>query len=200
MATTVPAGRAHLPLLPLVAPALLTQHLGCLPGAGSALHGPCSAQAVPRSQVPPCGPPGASGTLSVGQRYAVILQAGPDLLDFPFSDVFSTAFKNKIPAIKALANFIPRLFFPGSCGTRCLLQPRSAGSSCSTDCAHTATGVSHVDRVWGCRWGVWVGCCALTDLVVHGEDPSSLPCWGARKAEGSVCGAGSTVWCDVTMV
>lgn len=85
----------------------------------------------------------------MGQRYTVIPQAGPDLLDFPSSDVVSTAFKNKIPAIKALANFIPGLFFPGSCRTRCLLQPRSASPSCSTDGAHTAVLVSHVDRVRG---------------------------------------------------
>lgn len=147
MATMMPAARAHPPLLSLVPPLLLTHCPGCVPGnrispslslLPHCLH--------PAASSHPASHPGMSRTFTMGQRYTVIPQAGPELLDFSSSDVFPTAFKNKIPAIKAQANFIPSLFFPGSCRTRFTLQHRQ--HSCGQG------GVTYMDR------GAWVdvGC------------------------------------------
>lgn len=187
MATVMPAGRAHPSLWPLVPPLLLAQRPGCVPGGrigplrSSLPHPAASSHPHPAGERAGC-------HCETEVRHCPMGWPGPR--GSCLQHVFSIAFKNKIPAIKAPANFIPGLFFPGSCRTRGLPQPHGAGSPRARTMS-AGTG-------WTGGAGVgWSGGRQPQQFAARGGDPSSSPCRGARnrwESRGSVCGAGSTVW------
>lgn len=145
-----------------------------------------AALSAPRSH--PASHPGASGAFTMGQRSVVIPQAGQASWIFPPAMYFPLHLK--IKPQQALANFIPGLFFPGSCRTRC--------SPCtSLQHGHGWGGVRPGQGcVGGIAWrmsspdrtcGPWRG--SFLFALLGNQEP---------KLGGLVCGSGSMVWCDVS--